>query len=88
MFSPLRGRICRDNLDPVIQVTRYGGDEAGFYVNADLILFLESSPETILTLTDGKKIRVKDTVDEVLAKIMEFKRRVLPVIAQGEGSHG
>ena len=57
-------------------------------MHADLILFLEATPETIMTLTDGKKIRVKETVEEVLARIMEFKRRVLPVIAQGVKDNG
>ena len=72
----------------MIQVTRYGGEEQSFYVNADLILFLEATPETVLTLSDGKKIRVKETVDQVLGRILEFKRRILPTVVPPEGNRG
>ncbi len=60
----------------MIPVTRLNGQEV--YVNADLILFLESSPETILTLENGKKITVKETIPQVVDQIVEFKSRCYP----------
>ena len=72
----------------MIQVTRYGGEEVSFYVNADLILFIESSPETVLTLSDGKKLRVRESVEEVLKRIVDFKRRTMPVVVPEELSRG
>lgn len=66
--------------EPMIAVTRLNGQEV--YVNADLILFLESSPETILTLQNGKKITVKETIPQVVDRVVEFKSRCYPKVAQ------
>ncbi len=60
----------------MIPVTRLNGQEV--YVNADLVLFLESSPETIITLQNGKKITVKETIPQVIDRVVEFKSRCYP----------
>ncbi len=62
----------------MIPVTRLDGQAV--YVNSDLILFLESSPETIMTLQNGKKITVKETIPQVIDRVVEFKSRCYPVI--------
>lgn len=59
----------------MIPVTRLNGST--IYVNSDLIEFLEATPDTIITLTTGRKIVSKDTVDEVIDKIVTFKRTFL-----------
>jgi flagellar protein FlbD len=45
-------------------------------VNADLIEFLESTPDTIVSTTTGKKIIVKESVEEVIQKVVAYKREV------------
>jgi len=60
----------------MIPVTRLNGQEV--YVNADLVLFLETSPETILTLQNGKKITVKETIPQLVERIVGFKSRCYP----------
>lgn len=45
-------------------------------VNSDLIETLESTPDTVVTLTDGNKLIVRDTMDEIQAKIIDYKRRI------------
>jgi flagellar protein FlbD len=45
-------------------------------VNPDLIEFLEATPDTVVTLTSGNKLLVRDSMDEVREKIIEFKRRI------------
>lgn len=62
----------------MIQVTRLNGQEV--FINADLILFLESTPETILTLENGKKVTVKETISQVIDRVVEFKSRCYPRI--------
>jgi flagellar protein FlbD len=62
----------------MIKITRLNGQEV--YVNCDLILFIESSPETILTLESGKKITVKETITEVVKRIVEFKAKCYPKV--------
>ncbi len=59
----------------MIKVTRLNGQE--IVVNADLIEYLESSPDTIIALTTGKKIMVKESVDEVIERIIEYRRRCM-----------
>ena len=62
----------------MIKVTKLDGREV--VVNADLIEFLESTPETIISTTTGKKIVVKEKVEEVVRRIMDFRRRISSVV--------
>jgi flagellar protein FlbD len=70
----------------MIQVTRLNGEEV--YVNADLILFLEKSPDTVLTLTSGKKVMVQDAIPDILDKIVKFKSRCFPRVAERSADGG
>jgi flagellar protein FlbD len=45
-------------------------------VNPDLIESLEATPDTVVTLTSGNKLIVRDGMDEIREKIIEFKRRI------------
>jgi flagellar protein FlbD len=45
-------------------------------LNPDLIETLEATPDTVVTLTNGNKLIVRDTMDEIRDKIVEFKRRI------------
>jgi flagellar protein FlbD len=57
----------------MIKVTRI--NDAPLVINADLIEFVEASPETIICLTTGKKIMVKQTIDEIIDRVADFKRK-------------
>jgi flagellar protein FlbD len=46
-------------------------------VNADMIEFIEATPDTIVTLTTGRKVVAKETVDELIEKVVAYKRRCL-----------
>ena len=46
-------------------------------VNSDLIKFVEQAPDTVLTLVNGEKIIVRESAEEVLNRIIEFRRSVL-----------
>lgn len=58
----------------MIKVTKYDGKE--ITVNAELIQFVESAPDTIITLTNGQKIIVKDSLEDVNSKVIEYKKRI------------
>ncbi|MCP4583185.1 MAG: flagellar FlbD family protein [candidate division Zixibacteria bacterium] len=58
----------------MIKVTRL--NESELVINTDLIEFVEAIPDTIISLTTGKKIMVKETMDEVIAKVQKFKREI------------
>lgn len=46
-------------------------------VNSDLIKFVENAPDTMLTLTNGEKIVVRESADQVIERVIEFRRAVL-----------
>jgi flagellar protein FlbD len=56
----------------VILVTRLNDTELA--LNADLIEFVEAIPETIISLTTGKKIMVTESVEEVIARVIAFRK--------------
>jgi len=58
----------------MIKLTRLNNQT--LFVNPDLIKFVEKAPDTVLTLVNGEKVVVSDSCDEVLAKIIEFRRSV------------
>ena len=47
-----------------------------FYVNEDMIEFIEETPDTIISLNTGKKIAVMETAIEVIEKIRDEKIRI------------
>jgi flagellar protein FlbD len=59
----------------MITVTRL--DDSELIVNSDMIEFVESTPDTIITLSDGKKIIVQQCPKEIIDRIVEFRRRVM-----------
>lgn len=51
-------------------------DNKRIVLNADLIEFVEGTPDTLISLTDGKKVMVKETVDQVVDCVLAYKRSV------------
>ena len=49
-------------------------------VNAELIKYVEQTPDTLVTLTSGDKLMVKESTEEVVRRVIEFGRalRVYP----------
>jgi len=60
----------------MITVTRI--NKKNIVINAELIEFVESTPDTIITTTTGKKIIVIDTTEDVIRKVIEYRRLCFP----------
>ena len=58
----------------MIKLTRLSGEE--FVLNADLISFIETRPDTYITLTTEDRFVVREGVDEVVSRAVEYARRV------------
>ena len=56
----------------MIKVTRINGE--AYVVNAELIQYVESKPDTIITLTTKERLIVKESVDEIIRRIIEYGR--------------
>ena len=59
----------------MIRVTRLNGEQ--FALNPDLIERVEAHPDTVAFLVDGTKYVVKESVDEVLVEIREYRAGIL-----------
>ena len=58
----------------MIRLTRLDGSE--FIVNADLIQFIESRPDTYVTLTTNEKLIVREPLAEVVKRSLAYSRAV------------
>ncbi len=58
----------------MIRVTRLSGKEV--IINADLIKFIEQTPDTMITLTTGDKIIVKEPMEQVVKQAIEYYRAI------------
>ncbi len=45
-------------------------------VNCDLIESIESTPDSVVTLVSGNKLIVRDSLDEIRTKVVQFKREI------------
>jgi len=59
----------------MIQLTRLNNQP--LMVNSDLIKFIEKAPDTVLTLVSGEKVVVLESCEQVLEKVVEFRRTIL-----------
>lgn len=58
----------------MIGLTRINGKR--FVLNAELIRYLENTPDTLVTLVSGDKIMVKETIEEVVDLAMQYRRQI------------
>lgn len=59
----------------MIHVTRL--NQSSVVLNSDLIELIESTPDTVITLTNNQKIMVRETADEIIAKVRAYRRSIL-----------
>lgn len=57
----------------MIKLTRL--DRQQFVLNADLIRYVEQRPDTYVTLSSGERIVVRETMDEVVDRAVEYQQR-------------
>jgi flagellar protein FlbD len=50
-----------------------------FVINSDLIEFIEATPDTLITLTTGRRVIVRESIDQVLDKIVKFRQLTQPI---------
>ncbi len=65
----------------MIRVTRINNHS--ILLNSDLIEQIETVPDTTIALTTGQRLFVRESADEILARIVEFRRRICAGIPKG-----
>ncbi|MBI4567363.1 MAG: flagellar FlbD family protein [Planctomycetes bacterium] len=58
----------------MVKLTRLNGRE--FVLNSDLIKFIESTPDTVITLMNRDQVLVKESVADIVRQVIEFRRLV------------
>lgn len=63
----------------MIQVTRL--NRSSLILNSDLIEIVEATPDTVISLTNGERLMVMESPDEIVGRVVTFRRSILnPVI--------
>jgi flagellar protein FlbD len=82
----------------MIYVTRL--NHTSVVLNADLIEYVETTPDTVISLTTGQKLMVRETAEEIVARVVDFRRSIAahehvnsgvgPAVTTpaGSGAHG
>lgn len=58
----------------MVELTKF--NDMKFTVNAEIIEFVEETPDTVISLTTGKKILVKESRQEVVDLVISYKRSI------------
>lgn len=71
----------------MIRVTRLNAES--IILNSDLIEFVESTPDTVLRLTSGQRLMVRETPEEIVSRVVLFRRSIIApdtpeTLAQGD----
>ncbi|MGM0409710.1 MAG: flagellar FlbD family protein [Bacillota bacterium] len=67
----------------MIEVTKMSGDK--IIINAELIESIQATPDTVITLTTNKKILVENEVDEIINKVIAYKKEIASCLNVKEG---
>lgn len=65
----------------MIKLSKLNNQE--FAVNSDLIETIEQTPDTVITMTTGNKYVVKETQEEIIRRIIQYKRKIY-LVREGE----
>lgn len=57
----------------MIYVSRLNGEE--FLLNSDHIELVDANPDTVITLTNGHKLVVRESLDDIVKKVVEYKQK-------------
>jgi flagellar protein FlbD len=58
----------------MIQLTRL--NHVPLVLNADLIEQIETTPDTVISMTTGQKIRVLESAEEIVERVISFRRQI------------
>jgi flagellar protein FlbD len=80
-FNFLRQRPINGTKEKaMIELTRLNGRT--MVLNSDLIKTAETSPDTMLTLINGEKLIVRETIPEVEERVLAYRARLLAVVSK------
>ncbi|MDD6402037.1 MAG: flagellar FlbD family protein [Lachnospiraceae bacterium] len=58
----------------MIEVTRFKGTK--IVINSDMIETIEETPDTVITLTNGKKYVVSESSKDIIGLVIDYKKHI------------
>ena len=58
----------------MIKITKFNTNDKELVLNAELIETIEETPDTVITLLNGKKLIVEESMDDIVRKVMDYRR--------------
>ena len=58
----------------MVELTRF--NDTRFLINTELIEMVEETPDTVVTLTTGKKLIVKESKEDIKNKVIAYKKEI------------
>lgn len=55
-------------------------DNSKISINCDFIITIEETPDTVITFSTGKKLIVKESIEDITELTIEYKRQILDII--------
>lgn len=68
----------------MIKITHLNDQEA--VLNAELIEFVEATPDTLITITTGKKLMVKESVEDIVSRVKLYKKDIFSAFLDDQKS--
>ena len=68
----------------MIYVTRL--NHTSVVLNCELIEYVETTPDTVISLTTGQKLMVIEPADEIVARVVQYRRLIQAGIHNGGGA--
>lgn len=59
----------------MIKATRT--DDRELIINAELIIEIQETPDTIITMSNGKKVLVKEKAAEIVRRVIEYRQKIM-----------
>jgi flagellar protein FlbD len=66
----------------LIPVHRLTHPESAVWLNPDLIQAIETTPDTVISLTNGQRFLVDESPEEILALVREWRATVVALAAR------
>ena len=58
----------------MIKISKFNTNDKELVLNAELIETIEETPDTVITLLNGKKLIVEESMDDIVRKVMDYRR--------------
>ena len=60
----------------MIKLTKFKTKDHEFALNADLIETVDETPDTVITLLNGNKVLVEESMDDIIRLVIAYRREI------------